>query len=74
MTEILLNANTLPESLLKLVSSEKVRIRESNGIITMLPVEEKRDYIDELYGCCSGGDLTVSKFLEWTREDKGNEA
>jgi hypothetical protein len=73
MTDILLNANTLPEPLLNLVHSEKVRVRESNGVITILPAEEKMDYIDELYGCCSGGDLTVSKFLEWTREDKVHE-
>jgi hypothetical protein len=69
MTEILLNTNTLPEPLLKLVRSEKVRVRESNGVITMLPVEEKIDYIDELYGCCSDGRLTFDKFLAMMRED-----
>jgi hypothetical protein len=70
MTEILLDTNTLPEPLLKLVHSEKVRIRESDGVITMLPVEEGIDYIKNLRGCCSDGRLTVDKFLAMTHEDK----
>jgi hypothetical protein len=69
MTEILLDTNTLPEPLSKLVRSEKVRVRESNGVITMLPVEEGIDYIKNLRGCCSDGGLTVDKFLAMMRED-----
>jgi hypothetical protein len=69
MRELFLNANTLPEPLLKLIHSEKIRVRESNGVITMSPVEEEIDCIKSLRGCRSNGRLTVEKFLAITRED-----
>ena len=74
MNDIILSANTLPEPLFGLVGADKVRVSKSDGIITMTPIKEDIDYIEELYGSCEGGDLTVDKFLEWMREDKGFEA
>jgi hypothetical protein len=43
MTEILLNANTLPEHLLSLIHAEKVWVSESEGTITITPAEEDFD-------------------------------
>jgi hypothetical protein len=74
MKDIILDSSILPEPLLKLVDTDKVRVHKADGVITMLPVEEKTNYIDKLYGSLAGGDLTVDKFLEWTREDKELEA
>ena len=72
MTEIILDSNTLPEPLLKLVNTEKVRVFKSDGVITMSPVEgnesEGIELIESLYGCLDGEKLTVDKFLEMTRE------
>jgi hypothetical protein len=70
MTDMILDASTLPEPLFKLVDTAKVRVHKADGIITMLPVEENVDVIDKLYGSLAGGNLTVDKFLGWMREDK----
>jgi hypothetical protein len=71
MTDMILDANTLPESLFKLVRSEKVHVREADGVITLSPIEESEmgiELIESLYGCLDDGKLTVDKFLEMTRE------
>ncbi|MDR0654461.1 MAG: hypothetical protein LBG12_14315 [Synergistaceae bacterium] len=70
MNDIIINADTLPEPLFKLVDTDRVRVRKADGVITMLPVKEDINVIDKLYGSLAGGNLTVDKFLEWTREDK----
>ena len=70
MNEIILNANTLPEPLFRLVGADKVRVSKSDSAIIMTPVKEGIDYIEELYGSCADSGLSVDKFLEWTREDK----
>jgi hypothetical protein len=73
MTEILLNTNTLPEPLLKLLRSEKVRVRESEGIITMTPIGEDFDCTAEIFGMYSDGKMSVDKFLELKHADKALE-
>jgi hypothetical protein len=40
MTDMILDANTLPEPLFKLARSEKVHVHETDGVITMSPIEE----------------------------------
>jgi hypothetical protein len=74
MAEILLDASTLPEPLLKLVDTDKVRVFKTDGVITMLPVEKGTGYITKLRGSLSGEKLTVDKFLEWTKEGAELEA
>ena len=74
MNDIILNTSTLPEPLFALVGAEKVRVNKTGGVVTMTPIKGDFDYIDELYGSCADGGLTVDKFLEWTREDKEHEA
>jgi phosphatidylserine decarboxylase len=70
MSDMILDANILPEPLFRLVDTDKVRVRKTDGVITMSPVTEDINAIDELYGSLAGGNLTVDKFLKWTREDK----
>ena len=40
MSDLILNASTLPEPLTRMIRSDKVRIHETDGVITMTPVEE----------------------------------
>ena len=40
MTDLILNVSTLPEPLPRMIRSVKVTIRESDGVITMTPIEE----------------------------------
>ena len=73
MTEILLNTNTLPEPLLRLVVSSMVRVRASDGIITMTPIEEGFDCTAEIFGMYKDGKMSVEKFLEQKYADKALE-
>jgi len=43
MTETVMSTKALPEILFKLIPTEKVRIKEMNGAIQIIPVEENAD-------------------------------
>jgi hypothetical protein len=75
-TEPNLNTNILPEPLLKLVCTKQIKVRETDGIISIIPIkkDESVDYIAKLRGSCSDGKLTVDKFLAQKRADKELEA
>ena len=70
MAEMILNANTLPEPLFRLIKAEKVKVRESDGEILLIPI------VDTGKGCPLRGmlagcdDMSVDKFLERRRADK----
>ena len=40
MSDLILNASTLPEPLPRMIRSDKVRVHETDGVITMTPVKE----------------------------------
>jgi len=74
MTEMVLQARTLPEPLFRLIHSEKVKVREHRGEIHLIPLQEKITTSDcPLLGLYSDGKLTVDKHLAWSREDKALE-
>ena len=73
MTEVLLNTNTLPEPLLKLIHSKKVRVRELDGIITMTPIEDDFDCTAEIFGMYTDGKMSIDKFLEQKHAGKALE-
>jgi hypothetical protein len=66
MTEMVLNKNTLQETLLNLIPTERVRLREDGGVISLTPVREGSG----LLGIGAGSKLTTEKFFEYQREDK----
>ena len=69
MSEMILYARTLPEPLSRLIFTERVKIRESDGEIRLIPIKESAKSCP-LLGMYSDGKLTVDTFLEWKREDK----
>jgi len=64
-----LNTNTLPEPLFRLISSEKVKVNEANGIINLVPILEINDDCP-LRGIAADSKLTVDKFLAMTHDEK----
>jgi hypothetical protein len=70
MEEIILSVNTLPAPLYQYIRSEKVTVRESDGVITLTPIDDKRDSSVRLFGMFSDGRLSVDKFMEQKRADK----
>jgi hypothetical protein len=76
MTDMILDASILPEPLFKLVNTDKVRVREANGVITMSPVETESGEYDctaEIFGMYADGKMSVDKFLEQKRIEKALE-
>jgi hypothetical protein len=69
MTEIVLDARTLPEPLFRLIRTEKVKVRESDGEIRLTPI------IDTTKGCplrgmFTDGKISVDKFIENKQTEK----
>ena len=69
MTEMVLNTNTLPEPLFRLISTEKVKVSESGGIINLIPIMESKSDCP-LLGIAADCGFTVDEFLARKREDK----
>ena len=69
MTEMVLNTNTLPEPLLCLIHSEKVRVREANGEIRLTPIFNTGKGCP-LRGICSDGKLSSYAFMERKQAEK----
>jgi len=73
MSEIVLDVKALPEILLDMITTKQVRITQTNGIISLIPIREVADDECPLLGIASGSSLTVEKFLAMTREDYAHE-
>jgi len=69
MTEMVLNTNTLPEPLLRLVRTEKVKVNEINGVISLIPMMESKNDCP-LLGIAADSGFTVDEFLARKREEK----
>ena len=69
MTELILNTNTLPEPLLRLINTKKVKVNETNGIINLIPIiDTQKDC--PLRGLAADSNLTVESFLAMTHDEK----
>ena len=69
MAELVLNTNTLPEPLFRLIKAEKVKVNEANGIINLIPIlDSQKDC--PLRGIASDSNLTVESFLALTHDEK----
>jgi hypothetical protein len=69
MTEMVLNTNTLPDPLFRLISAEKVKVKEANGIISLIPIMGNKSDCP-LLGIAADCGFTVDDFLARKREEK----
>ena len=71
MTDTVMKTTALPDILLRLITTERVRVKESDGIIQLVPIKEDDDCTIGLRGLFAGDpNMTVEKFLERKRADK----
>ena len=70
MSEMVLSVNALPETLLKMIPTERVKLRQTGNVISLTPFREVTKDECPLLGLTAGSRLTVDKFLAMTREDK----
>jgi len=67
----IIDLNALPELLYRLISTEKVRVSESNGVVQVEPAKEEIDCTIGLRGMFAGDpNMTVNKFLERNKSKK----
>ena len=69
MAEMVLQAKILPEPLLELIPTEKIKVRKINGEVHLIPIKEEAKTCP-LLGMYTDGKLTIDKYLEWKLEDK----
>jgi len=71
MTENVINTKSLPETLLRMIRTEKVKISEANGTIQLTPISGADDCTIGLRGMFAAyPDMSVDKFLERKRAEK----
>ena len=69
MSEIIINSDTLPEPIFRLIRTKKVTVYETDGVINLIPVIESQSDCP-LRGLAADGNLSVDKFLMMTHDDK----
>jgi len=70
MNEIIMNTNILPEPLLKMIKSERVKVRQVDGVVSLWPIQEQQNGLDQLFGLFSDGPMSVDKFLAEKHTEK----
>jgi hypothetical protein len=64
MTEMVLNKDTLQETLLHLIPTERVRLREDGGVISLTPVREASN----MRGIAKGSSFNTEALFENRRD------
>ena len=69
MVELVLNTNTLPEPLFRLIKAEKVKVSETGGEIRLTPIADASKGCP-LRGLCADGRLSSYTFIETKQAEK----
>jgi len=69
MTEMLLDTKTLPESLYRLLRTEKVKVREIDGEVRLTPIIHTQNGCP-LLGIATDCGFTVDDFMARKRDEK----
>jgi virulence-associated protein VagC len=68
MQELMLNTNTLPDTLHSRIRADRVSVREENGTIILTPVTKSQT--TNLWGLLPDDKFTSEKYLAQKRQDK----
>ena len=64
VTELVLDTNTLPEPLFRLIKAERVKVNEANGIINLIPIIDPKKDRSTAFGCLRGKITVPDNFNE----------
>jgi hypothetical protein len=70
MTDMILDVQTLAETIFSKTTAKKVRFREENGSIILTPVIEKKQNFDVLFGMFSDGRLSTEEYMKEKQIEK----
>ena len=69
MTEMVLDTRTLPDPIMRLVHTKRIKVRKSHGDILITPIREENSDCP-FFGMFADGKVSVDKFLARKQEDK----
>ena len=64
MDDLVVNTDILPEPLSSRIRSRRVRITESNGLITLIPMAEEKPGRSRLFGMLEGSGLSTEEYFK----------
>ena len=71
MVEMVLNTSVLPEPLMRLIPTQKIRVKKIDEIIQLMPLNEKTDCTAGLRGILADCDeMSVENFLKRKHANK----
>ena len=70
MTDMVLEAEVLPESIFRGIHAAKVKVHEEDGVFTLTPLKLERSNIDKFIGMFSDGKLSSEKFMRNKEHEK----
>ena len=69
MTERVMDTRAFPDVLFDLITTERVKVNQVGGVVSLTPVAEEDDDCP-LLGIAADWDITVDEFLSRRREEK----
>ncbi|MDR0730231.1 MAG: hypothetical protein LBF63_01085 [Treponema sp.] len=70
MSDMILDVQTLPETIFSRIHTKKVRIHEENGSIILTPIIEKKQNFDVLFGMFSDGKISTEEYMKEKQIEK----
>ena len=70
MTEMVLDIQTLPETIFSRIPTQKVKVYEEDGAITLIPFAEEKPQFDHLIGMFSDGKISIDDFLKEKQHER----
>ena len=70
MTDMVLDVQTLPETVFARIPAGKVRYHEENGSIILTTIFEKRQNFDALFGMFSDGRISTEEYMREKQFEK----
>ena len=64
MAELVLNVNTLPEPLFRMIKTKKVKVNQVNGIISLIPIIDSKKDRSAAFGYLKGKIIVPDDFNE----------
>jgi virulence-associated protein VagC len=70
MSDLILDVQTLPETIFSRIRTAKVRVHEENGSIILTPVVEEQQNFDVLFGMFSDGKISTEEYMKEKQIEK----
>jgi virulence-associated protein VagC len=70
MADMILDVQTLPETIFSRITTKKVKIHEENGSIILTPFIVKKQNFDVLFGMFSDGKISTEEYMKEKQIEK----